>query len=269
MMIACAPGGIVKRRTLLLLATMSAGIVAGSRAIAATAPKKPAISDEARAALAAMGKALLANEFSFHAHTIRVTENQANEQLHIVHDFIVTVRRPDRLLIVGTGDDGPRKLLYDGNAVVLALDDGKRYAALPAPNTIQQMMYVVMGRFGVDFPLADFLTDAPDKAFLSGITAGHEVDTVTIDGVPCRHLVFTQPPGLQLELWLETDRGVPRRLIVIDTALPGRPNFVAEMSDWNFGVHPADADFTFTPPQGATQIEFGAPAGGSRGAVSP
>jgi hypothetical protein len=143
------------------------------------------------------------------------------------------------------------------------------YASLPVPNTIQQMMYVVMGRFGVDFPLADFLTNAPDKAFLSGVTAGRELSTVTIDGVPCRHLVFSQPPGLELELWLETDRAVPRRLIVIDNTLPGRPNFVAEMSDWNFSIHPGDADFTFTPPEGARQIVFGVARGEQPSGVSP
>jgi hypothetical protein len=258
----------------MLLAGACAGLVMGmvrsgsSPTIAATAPK-PAISDDARAALAQMGKALLAKEFSFHAHTIRVTEDQDHEQLHIVHDFTVTVRRPDRLLIAGFGDDGPRKLFYDGNTVVVALDDGKQYASLPVPNTIQQMMYVVMGRFGVDFPLADFLTNAPDKAFLSGVTAGRELSTVTIDGVPCRHLVFSQPPGLELELWLETDRAVPRRLIVIDNTLPGRPNFVAEMSDWNFSIHPGDADFTFTPPEGARQIVFGVARGEQPSGVSP
>jgi hypothetical protein len=190
-----------------------------------------------------------------------VYENQGKEQLHIVHDFEATVRRPDRLLVAGTGDDGALKLIYDGSNVVLALGDGKTYATLPVPNTIQQMMHVVMGRFGLDFPLADFLTEAPDKAFLTGVTGGREVDTVTIDGVPCRHLVFSQPPGIELELWLEKDRGVPRRLIVIDNALPGSPNFVAEMSNWNFGVHPADAAFTFTPAEDAKQVDFGLVAG--------
>jgi hypothetical protein len=238
-----------------------------SLAIAAPAPK-PEITDDARAALAQMGKALLANAFSFHAHTIRVYGNQGNEQLHIVHNFTVTVRRPDRLLISGTGDDGPRKLYYDGSTVVLTVDDGQRYASLPVPNTIQQMMYVVMGRFGVDFPLADFLTNAPDKAFLTGVTAGREVNTVTIDGVPCNHLVFFQPPGIELELWLEKERGLPLRLIVIDNSLPGRPNFVAEMSDWNFTEHPADADFVFTPPAGAKEIPFPVGAGGQRSGAS-
>ena len=113
-----------------------------------------------------------------------------------------------------------------------------------------------MGRFGLDFPLADFLTDDPGKAFLTGVTSGHEVNTVMIDGVPCRHLVFAQPPGIELELWLEKDRGVPRRLIVIDNSLRNSPNFVAEMSNWNFGAHPVDADFAFTPPKDAKQVDF-------------
>ena len=256
----------MQRRTVLALAGLYAGVVVsatspwGWPAVAATTPK-PAITQEARSALAQMGTTLRAKEFSFHAHTVRVYESQGNEQLHIVHDFAVTVRRPDRLLIAGIGDDGPRKLIYDGSTATFALGDGKAYATLPVPNTIQQMMYVVMGRFGLDFPLADFLTEAPDKAFLTGVTTGREVNTVTIDGVPCRHLVFSQPPGIELELWLEKDRAVPRRLIVIDNALPGRPNFVAEMSDWNFGVHPADAEFVFTPPDGARQVEFGVATG--------
>jgi hypothetical protein len=138
------------------------------------------------------------------------------------------------------------------------MDDGKEYATLPVPNTIEHMMQVVMGRFSVDFPLADFLTDDPDKAFLSGVTSGREVNTVKIDGVPCRHLVFAQPPGIELELWLEKDRAVPRRLIVIDNSLRDSPNFVAEMSDWNFGAHPVDADFAFTPPKDAKQVDFSA-----------
>ncbi len=80
---------------------------------------------------------------------------------------------------------------------------------------------------------------------------------MTIDGVPCVHMVFSLPPGIEVELWLEADRGVPRRLIVIDNDSPGKPNFIAEMSDWDFAVHLADADFAFTPPNGAKEMDFG------------
>jgi hypothetical protein len=236
---------------------VSLAMLNGSHAVAANPPPKPIISEDARAAVAQMGKALLGKEFSFKAKTIRPYANEKGVLLHVEHEFTITVHRPDRLLIDGNGDDGPRKLFYDGKTVVLALNPaGSQYATLPVPDTITMMMHVVMGRFGLDFPLADFLTDAPDKAFLYGVTSGRVVNKTTIDGVPCVHLVFSQPPGIELELWLEADRGVPRRLIVIDTDSPGKPNFIAEMSEWNFTVHPADADFAFVPPQGAQEMNF-------------
>ncbi len=254
----------MKPRNLAVLAGLlaSAAIslsVAGTTVARAATPPKPAITEDASSAIARMGATLRAKEFSFQVRTIRVSANNNGELLHIEHAFKVTVVRPDRLLIDGTGDDGPRKLVYDGKAAVMVLENGKKYASLPVPNTIDGMMHVLIGHFGVDFPLADFLTAAPDKAFLTGVTAGREVGSATIDDVPCQHLVFSQPPGIELELWLEAnDQSLPRRLIVIYRSLPGKPNFVAEFSDWNFTVHPPDADFQFEPPEGAQQLQLGA-----------
>ena len=103
-------------------------------------------------------------------------------------------------------------------------------------------------------PLADFLSEAPNKAFLSGVTSGRVVNTVTIDGAPYDHLVFSQPPGILLELWLpKTGPALPRRLIVTSGALPGQPNFIAEFSDWNLSIHPADTELVFQPPADAVQ----------------
>jgi hypothetical protein len=257
-------GGIVKVRNAALLAGLfvSAAIsMAGASTTVAQAANvpKPAISEDASSAIARMGATLRAKEFSFEVRTIRVNANNNGELLHIGHKFKVTVRRPDRLLVDGTGDDGPRELIYDGKTAVVVLDNGKKYASVPVPETIEGMMHVVVGHFGVDFPLADFITDAPDKAFLTGVTVGRDVGPATVDGVLCRHLVFSQPPGIELELWLEAnDQSLPRRLIVIYRSLPGEPNFVAEFSDWNFTVHPPDAEFQFEPPEGAEQLQLGA-----------
>jgi hypothetical protein len=176
----------------------------------------------------------------------------------------VTVRRPDRLLVNRNGDDGPGKIVYDGKTVVIYMVNANKYVAIPVPNTIEGMMKEAMGRLGVDFPLADFLTDAPAKAFLSGVTSGRVVDTVTIDGVPCLYMFFSQPPGIYLELWVEkNDQSLPRRLIVTYRSLPGQPDFVAEFSNWDLAVHPTDADFVFQPPAGAVQVALKAPAAAS------
>ncbi len=249
-------------KTALILAPLCAAAMAGVTPLAAPSavaanPPKAAMTEEVSSAIAQMGKTLRADELSFRAHTLRVYVERSGQSLHIGHTIDVLLRRPDRLAVSETGDDGSTKLFYDGKTVTLFGVETKKYSTIPVPNTIQGMLDTVMGKLGVDFPLADFLTNAPDKSFLSGVTSGREVNTVTIDGVPCRHLLFTQPPGIELELWIEkNDRAVPRRLIVTYRSEPGQPSFIAEFSDWNFSVHPSDAEFTFQPPEGATKVEL-------------
>lgn len=223
---------------------------------------KPQISAEASAAVQRMGQTLGAQQFAFQAQTIRVYAGPGGAPLHIFHTLDVTVRRPNRLLVMRSGDDGASKLVYDGKMLDVYMADANKYASIPVPGTIEGMMKEAMGRLGIDFPLADFLTDAPSKSFLSGVTEGQIANTVTIDGVPCLHLFFSQPPGIELELWLEkNDRSLPRRLIVTYRSLPGEPNFIATFSNWNFSVRPADTDFVFQPPAGAERVTLRAAAG--------
>src|SRR5206468_8968017 len=153
---------------------------------------------------------------------------------------------------------GCTKILFDDKNAVIYSGAEKKYAIVPVPRrNLQAMMAEIVGRLGVDFPIADFLTEAPNKAFLTGVTSGRVVNTVTIDGSPYLHLFFFQPPGIDLELWLEkSEQALPRRLIVTYRDLPGQPNFIAEFSDWDFNVHPSDADFTFQPPPDAVQVQL-------------
>jgi hypothetical protein len=45
-------------------------------------------------------------------------------------------------------------------------------------------------------------------------------------------------------------------LIATYRLLPGQPEFIAEFANWNTGVHPSEAEFTFQPPAGATKVEL-------------
>jgi hypothetical protein len=229
---------------------------------AATAQKPPAISEEASAALTHMGQTLRAEDFAFQVRTIRVYADANGQPLHIFHTIKVVVHRPNRLLVDISGDDGDSKLVFDGKTALVYSATQNKFATIPVPEgTIEAMLKEVVGRLGVDFPLADFLTNAPDKAFLSGVTEGRVANTVTIDGAPYLHMFFMQPPGIELELWVaKNDQALPRRLIVTYRNLPGEPSFIAEFSDWNFNIHPSDADFAFQPPAGAQQMQLKAAA---------
>jgi len=253
---ACALAGLVACGTFSFLVPAQAAEQAQS------APT--AISNEANAALQQMGKTLAADDVAFKARTIRVYENDKGQPLHIFHTVNVVAHRPDRLAVRVTGDDGSHELLYDGKSVTIAGLDKTKYAQIEAPNTIAAMMEEVMGRLGIDFPLGDFLAPAPDKAFLAGVTTGSEVNTVIIDGAPYRHLFFSQPPGIELELWVsKNEQALPRRLIVTHRLLPGQPNFIAEFSDWNFGTRHPDSEFVFQPPAGATKVDLKLDGSGS------
>ena len=258
-------GSSVKFRYAIVLNVLLAGAIIGVFAAKAPAAQpaaqqtKAAISEEASTALMHMGQTLrAAEEFSFQVRTIRVYAEANGQPLHIFHTMKVVVHRPNRLLVEISGDDGSNKLVFDGKTAIVYSAPRKKYVGIPVPDgTIDAMMKEAMGRLGVDFPLADFLTEAPNKAFLTGVTSGRVVDTVTIDGSPYLHLFFSQPPGIELELWLEkSDQALPRRLIVTYRDLPGQPNFIAEFSDWNFNIHPPDSDFTFQPPADAEEVQL-------------
>jgi hypothetical protein len=220
-------------------------------------PVKPAISEEAGSAVSRMGKALLAKELSFTAKTIRVYLDESGQPLHIFHTLKVVVRRPGGLVVHSTGDDGPHDLFYDGKSVAIFFPDRKQYTVIGVAGDISSALGEVQNKFAIDFPLVDFFAEAPDKSFLSGVTAGWQVGTSKVDGVECQHLLFSQRGGIDLELWVENnDAAIPHRLIVTYRLLPGQPEFIAEFANWVIAAHPSGAEFTFQPPADATKVEL-------------
>src|SRR5438270_6698954 len=132
-------GGFVKLRYVLVLGVF-AGILIGSLPLtapashAATQQKKPAISEEASAALMRMGQSLRgAEQFSFQVRTIRVYADANEEPLHIFHTIKVVAHRPNRLLVDMNGDDGENKLIFDGKTAVVYSATHNRYATIPVP----------------------------------------------------------------------------------------------------------------------------------------
>ena len=217
---------------------------------------KPAISEDAGSAVAQMDRTLSAPEVSFTAKTIRVYLDEAGQLLHIFHTMKVVMRRPDRIGIKVTGDDGSRDLFYDGKSVSIFFSrDSKEYSVMAAHGGIAPAANELLDKLGLDFPLVN--ATSSDQSLLRGVVGGWQVGTANIDGIECGHLFFYKRGGTDLELWVENNKAaIPHRLIVTYRLLPGQPSFVAEFTNWENGVHPPDAVFAFKPPAGAKQIEL-------------
>src|SRR3954452_431007 len=80
---------------------------------------------------------------------------------------------------------------FDGKEVSADDETDNKYVQIATSGDLDKVIEEVSDRFHMDFPLADFLSADPAKSFLTGVTSGKEVDTVKIDGTPCRHLTWT------------------------------------------------------------------------------
>jgi len=52
----------------------------------------------------------------------------------------------------------------------------------------------------------------------------------------------------------KNDQSLPRRLIITYRTMSGQPSVIAELSDWNFSIHPSDEEFVFHPPKDAVKL---------------
>jgi hypothetical protein len=260
----------VKARKAGLAILLIAGLAAIPYLVSFTAradEQRAGVGNDAIVALGKMSKTLQAQHFSFQAQTLRAYTGPNGELLHIAHTYKAILSRPNRLSVDINGDDGASRLLFDDKNLVIYVAAVKKYASLPIVGDIDKALDEAQERTGVDFPLADLLANDPGESLLAGVTSGGMVGTATIDGVTCRHFFFVQAADdLEWELWLEdNDRALPRRVVVTYRSLPGRPNFIAALSNWDFSTAPSDSDFIFEPPAGVTRVEFASKASAAQG----
>jgi hypothetical protein len=112
-------------------------------------PAKAGVGEDATVALARMSKTLLAKQFSFNSWTFRAYAGPNGELLHIDHEAKTVFRRPDRLSVTVTGDDGSTRMLYDGKAIVLYAVEQKKYARIPVAGGIFKALELVEKRTGI------------------------------------------------------------------------------------------------------------------------
>ncbi|MBB3134508.1 hypothetical protein FHS26_002238 [Rhizobium pisi] len=219
-------------------------------------PFKPAISDEAATAISQMGKTLHARDLSVTARTVSVYLDEFGQPLHIFHTIKIAARRPDRIAVKFIGDDGRHDLFYDGKAAAVFFPDSKKYMTIPASGDIPSALDEIGDKLDLDFPLGVLFAGSPDEVLLDDTMAAWQVGTATVDGIECRHLLFSQKSGIDVELWVEkNDAATPHRLVVTYPLLQGQPSFVAEFTSWTTELPLSDSEFTFEPPADVKKID--------------
>ncbi len=132
------------------------------------------------------------------------------------------------------------------------------YAQTEAPATIDEMLMMLAERFQIPVPVAGFLLKDPYARMIEGVRTAVEVGLVSVDGVACRHLAFSEDDA-DWQLWVEDGpRPLPRRLAVTYKKIEGAPRVVSGLSDWNLAPTVPPGQFAFQPPAGVKKVDWAA-----------
>lgn len=245
------------RRPLLLPALGAVAALVGYGFAQSRPAASAAIDPQADAALKQMGACLAAaRQFSFTADDMmdQVLADGQRVQISINHRF--TVRRPNAVVADAQGDLENSRYVYDGKSLAIVDRTENIYTVLDVPNTIDAMLDHVAEKYALTMPLSDLFYSDPYTVARPRMRCASYVGLHQVRGVPCHHLAIRQE-GVDWQIWIQAnDPPVPRKLVITYKELPGQPQYVAFLNDWNLAADMPEATFTFTPPPGARKTDL-------------
>jgi len=240
-----------------LRAAFAAAALVGLMALSVSAAdQKAALDPRADELLKRMGDYLgHAQFFSVSAEVWQDFQLSSGQRIQAGRTIELRVRRPNRLRAEVHSTRRNRELVYDGSAITLLNRAQNFYGTVHTSGSLDEAMDVASERFGIAMPLEDFIRSDPHKDLLRRATSAADIGPVTVMGVPCEHLAFTQD-NIDWQVWIENGvRPVPRKFIITYKDEPDSPQYTAIFSNWDFTTELPDFVFKFEPPAGASKIK--------------
>ncbi len=169
----------------------------------------------------------------------------------------IAVKRPDMARSDRVGAESNMSFFYNGKDITLLGRRLNMYATTPAPQTLDGAIDFSRDKLGLDLPAADLLVSDPYKALTEDVVSGEYIDESTVDGVLCDHIAF-RGHDVDFQLWVakNTPRALPVKYLITSKKVTGEPEFTVRLRDWQPDASLSNSIFEFTPPPGATKIDF-------------
>lgn len=240
-----------------ILLALTAWAVAGFTALSVSAAdNKPAVEPRAEELLKRMGDYLgQAQFFSVSAEIWQDVQLSSGQRVQSGRTVELRVRRPNRLRAEIQSARRNREIFYDGEAITLFNRAQNFYGSVRISGSLDDAMDAASEGFGIAIPLEDFIRSNPQKDLLQNVTSGSSIGTVSVLGVPCEHLAFTQT-NIDWQIWIENGvKPVPRKFVITYKEEPDSPQFTALFTNWDLETKLPDFVFKFEPPAGASKIK--------------
>lgn len=221
------------------------------------ANSNPAIDPQADKILQRMSNCLAgAKEFSFEAHKMADFVLDTGQKVQLSDTTKIVAKRPNKIWAKSTGDTQNDQIWYNGKTLAIHNNQEKLYGVIDVPDNIDEMMDYVVEKLEIAVPLADLLFSDPYKMAIENVRSGQYLGLHYVQDVKCHHLAFRQE-GLDWQIWIEdSDKPLPRKLVITYKELPGHPQFIALLGKWNLTPQVSDELFVFEAPEGAKKIDL-------------
>jgi hypothetical protein len=169
----------------------------------------------------------------------------------------LTVVRPDRIRVDTESRDGRKGMLcYNGQDIVIFDAKDNVYSSERKPSDLDHLFDHFKDDLEINLPLGQVFSAGLEKVKTKKISSVSYVGEATIAGVRCDHLAgATGKVDFQIFV-AQGDQPLPRRIVITYRKETGKPQFRAQISDWQLNVNVPESTFAFTPPQGAERIPF-------------
>jgi hypothetical protein len=178
------------------------------------------------------------------------------QKLQFGRTVTVAARRPGAVSATVKGDAEDVHFGFSGSKLTIVNHRERCYAVQDVPPTIDQMFDFLAERFGITAPLADLLFSEPYSAMMGRVRSGQYVGLHWVGQTQCHHLAFRQE-GIDWQIWIEdSEQAVPRKIVITYKELPGQPQFVALLDEWNLSADLPQTTFDIDVPADYKRIDL-------------
>lgn len=244
-------------RSAIGVAMVLAVIGAAAVATAQTPAQTPSADPDALQILKRMTDYMASLE-AFSMHTENSYEDVLDSGQKIQYDFSssVVIKRPDKLFVERTDGVVDQFFIYDGAMLSMYESGNDIYAAVTAPDNLDDMLVFARDMLDLVPPAGDMIFTNAFDLLTASVTSGVVVGEAIIGGVRCTQLAFTTPV-VDWQVWVaDGAKPLPVKYVLTTRDDPAQPQFITLISRWNTDPMIPAALFEFEAPTTATATEF-------------
>jgi hypothetical protein len=226
--------------------------------VAEPTPQEELIDPEAKEPVRRMVQALQgAKSLSYEGTTEWDVIQDDGEAIEFGARNRTVMRRPDRFFTERSSREGKDvRVYYDGKTLTVYNQDGNVYASTPRTGDLDALTDFLRDDVGLKLPLADLFASDLGTLVVENVIAARYVGEEDLDGVPVEHIALRNREGAGIQLWIEKEKALPRRIVINFELARGRPQFRADFREWKVDPRAGDGTFEFDPPKQARAIPF-------------